>query len=257
MALGIGLPVVLKAHQPGLAPARPGDELEGTRANRTFGGRLEGVWSHQNNRVAHDANWQRRIRHGAIDAHRVLVEDLDAVDVFQPTTYKVVADSGVLDAQHVELHRLGVDLAAVVKQHALAQPEGPGAELFVGLPALGQARDEVAALVDISQAIIHRGSGMYLVVLIVPMRVEASNIGTRAILQYPTPLRMPRRRRPMGRQSAQSSTHQHGTGRGEERSPADGGNLCVSVHGCSPHTYRLYALTSSVSRAAQAVSQTQ
>ena len=57
MALGIGLPVVLKAHQPGLAIARPGDELEGTRANRMFGGRLEGVRSHQDNRVAHDTYW--------------------------------------------------------------------------------------------------------------------------------------------------------------------------------------------------------
>src|SRR5215471_17528433 len=182
MALGIGLPVVLKAHQPGLAPARPGDELEGTSANRTFGGRLEGVRSHQDNRVAHDTYWQRRIRHGGIDADRVLVEHLDAVDVFQPTAYKVHADGGVLDAQDVELHRLGVDLPAVVKQYALAQPEGPGAELLVGLPALGQAGDKAAPLIDISQAIIHRGSGMDLVVLIMPMRVEASHIGTRAIV---------------------------------------------------------------------------
>ena len=55
MALGIGLPVVLKAHQPGLVPARPGDELEGTRANGMFGGRVEGVRRHQDNRVVHDA----------------------------------------------------------------------------------------------------------------------------------------------------------------------------------------------------------
>src|SRR6516165_10331567 len=110
MALSIGLPVVLKAHQPGLAPARPGDELEGTSANRTFGGRLEGVRSHQHNRVAHDTDWQRRIRYCCIDADRVLVEDLDAVDVFQTAAYKVHADGRVLDAQHVELHRLGIQL---------------------------------------------------------------------------------------------------------------------------------------------------
>ena len=106
-------------------------------------------------------DWQRRIRHFGLDAHRVLVEHLDAVDVFQPAAYKVMsADGGVLDAQDVELHRLGVELAAVVKQHALAQPEGPGAELLVGLPAFGQARDKVAALVDIGQAVIQRGGGM-------------------------------------------------------------------------------------------------
>src|SRR2546430_13344821 len=130
MALGIGPPVVRKAHQPGLAPARPGDDLEGTRANRTFSGRLEGVRSHQDNRVAHDTYWQRRIRHFGIDADRVLVEDLDALDVFQPAAYKVHADGRVLDTQDVELHRLGVDLPAAVKQHALAQPHGPGADLL-------------------------------------------------------------------------------------------------------------------------------
>ena len=48
---------------------------------------------------------------------------------------------------------------------------------------LGQAGDQVAALVDIGQAVKHRGGGMYLVVLIMPMRVEASNIGARAIVQ--------------------------------------------------------------------------
>src|SRR5207245_10270325 len=97
---------------------------------------------------------QRCIRDSGIDADRGLVEDLDAVDVFQPAAYKVHADGGILDAQQVELHRLGIQLTAVVKQHALAQPEGPGAELLVGLPALGQARDKMAALIDISQAII-------------------------------------------------------------------------------------------------------
>ena len=147
-----------------------------------------------------------------------------------------MADGGVLDAQHVELHRLGVDLTAVVKEHALAQPEGPGAELLVGLPALGKAGDKVAALIDISQAIIHRGGGMYLVVLVVPMCVEARNISARAILQHPAPLRVPLCRRTVGRQSAQSGAYQHGTGGREERSPVDGRSLCVSVHGCSPHT---------------------
>jgi hypothetical protein len=126
-----------------------------------------------------------------VDADGVPVEDLDAVDVFQPAAYEVVAGGGVLDAEHVELHRLGVKLAAVVKQHALAQPEGPGGELLVGLPALGQAGDEVAPLVDIGQAVIHGGSGMYLVVLIMPMRVEASDIVARAILQDAASLGMP------------------------------------------------------------------
>ena len=95
-----------------------------------------------------------------MDADRVLVEDLDAVDVFQPAADKIVADGGILDAQDVELYRLGVDLTAVVKEDPLAQPEGPGAELMVGLPALGEAGDDVASLVNIGQAIIDRSGGM-------------------------------------------------------------------------------------------------
>ena len=159
------------------------NELERARANGVFGSRLEGVRSHQDDRVAHDARWQRRIRHFGIDADRVLVEDLDAVDVFQRAAHKVAADGGVLDAQDVELHRLGVDLAAVVEEDPLAQPEGPGAELIVGLPALGEAGDKVASLVDIGQAIIDRSGGMYNMVLIMLMRVEARDISARAILQ--------------------------------------------------------------------------
>ena len=84
-----------------------------------------------------------------------------------------------------------------MKEHPFAQPEGPDGELLVVLPALGQAGDEVAPLVDIGQAIIHGGGGMYLVVLIMPMRVEASDIVARAILQDAASLGMPLARRRM------------------------------------------------------------
>ena len=47
MALGIGLPVVLKAHHLGLVIARPGDELERARADGVVGRRVEGVGRHQ------------------------------------------------------------------------------------------------------------------------------------------------------------------------------------------------------------------
>src|SRR5262249_9718993 len=126
---------------------------------------------------------------------------------------------------------------AVVKQHALAQPEGPGAELLVGLPALGQARGKVASLIDIGQAIIHRGSGMYLVVLIMPMRVETRYIGTRAIVEGAAPLRMPLGRLALVHQPAQGSTDHGGAGRGQKGSPADVESLCVSIHVLFPsHT---------------------
>ena len=127
-----------------------------------------------------------------MDADRVFVEGLDAVHIFQPTAYKVVgADGGVLDAQDVELHRLGVELPTIVKEHPLAQPKRPGGELLVGLPALGQAGDKVAPLVDIGQAIIYGGGGMDLVVLIMTVRVEARDVSTRAIEQGAAPLWMP------------------------------------------------------------------
>src|SRR2546422_1258410 len=81
--------------------------------------------------------------------------------------------AGVFDAQDVELHRLGIDLPAVVEQHALAQPEHPGGEVLVGLPALGDARDDVALLIDIGEAGVHRRRWMRGVQLIMAMRVEA------------------------------------------------------------------------------------
>src|SRR5262245_6086620 len=43
MACGVGLPVVLEAHQPGLLPARPGDKLEWARANRMVCRSVKGV----------------------------------------------------------------------------------------------------------------------------------------------------------------------------------------------------------------------
>src|SRR5262245_58758375 len=125
-----------------------------------------------------------------MDADRVLVEDIDAVDVFQRAAQKVVADGGVLDTQDVELHRLGVDLPAVVKEHPLAQAEGPGAELLVRLPALGQAGADGAPLIDIGQTVIHLGGGMHDLVPIISMCVETRDIQARTIEQRAAALRM-------------------------------------------------------------------
>jgi hypothetical protein len=77
-----------------------------------------------------------------------------------------------------------------VKQHAFAQPEGPGGEVLVGLPALGEAGHDVAPLIDIGQAVIHRGRCLVDVILILNMRVEAGNIDVWAILQGAAALRM-------------------------------------------------------------------
>src|SRR5262249_9105726 len=130
--------------------------------------------------------------------------------------------------QEVQLHRLGIDFTAVVEQHPLAQPEGPGAELLVGLPALGDAGDDVALLIDIRQAGVYQAGWMGGVELIMTVPVEAGRITTRAIVQGAAPFRMPLCRLTLGHQPTQSGTDQHRAG-GEERSAADVGSLSMSV----------------------------
>ncbi len=100
-----------------------------------------------------------------IEAHRVFVQDVNRRNVFHGAARKLVADGGVFDAQDVELHRFRIDLAAVVEQHALAQTKHPGGEFFVGLPALGNTGDNIASLIDISQASVHRRDWMGDVIL--------------------------------------------------------------------------------------------
>src|SRR5262249_10316634 len=132
-----------------------------------------------------------------------------------------------------------------------------GGEVLVGLPALGNARHDVALLVEVGQASIHRCGRIGGVQLIMPVRIEAGCIEERAKLQYTAPLRTPLRRCPVGREPAQGGPHEHGTGRSEERSAAYVGSLCVSVHDGVLRTRRLHALTSLVPRVEQAVPQTQ
>src|SRR5215475_1151157 len=126
-----------------------------------------------------------------IDTYRVFVEDLDRLDVFHCPTVPVAADGGIFDALDIQLHRFRIDLAAVVKQHAFAQPEHPRGELLIGLPALGNARDNVTLLIDIGQAGVHGCSWMGGVQLIMTMRIEAGSIVERAELQHATSLWMP------------------------------------------------------------------
>jgi len=132
----------------------------------------------------------------------------------------VGADSGVFDAQEVELHRFRIDLATVVKQHAFAQSKHPGSEVFIGLPALGNTRDDVALLVEVGEAGVHRRGRIGGVQLIVPVRIEAGRIEERAKLQHTPLARMPLRRYPVGREPTQGGTHQYGTGRSKKRSSA-------------------------------------
>ena len=93
-----------------------------------------------------------------------------------------------------------------MEQHALAQPEHPGSEVLVGLPALGDARDYVALLIDIGEAGVHRRRWMGGVQLIMAMRVEASGIDSRCKLQHTAPLRMPLHRCTLGGDRAQGNS---------------------------------------------------
>src|SRR5262249_35580966 len=256
MAFGISLPVVFKAHQFRLVPACPGYKLEGPCANGMFRGGVKRFWRYQVGRVEHDVRRHGHIRHTGIEPDGVLVDDLDGLDVFHHATMPVGADSGVFDAQNVELDGFRIDLAAVVKQYPFAQSEHPGSEVFIGLPALGNARDNIALLVEVGEAGVHRSGRIGGVQLIMPVRIEAGCIEERAKLQYTAPLRMPLRRCPVGREPTQGGTHEHGTGRSEERSAADVGSLCVSVHDGVLRPRRLHALTSLVPRVEQAVPQT-
>ena len=95
-----------------------------------------------------------------IEAHGVFVQDVNRPNIFHCATRKLVADGGVFDAQDIQLHCFRIDLTTVVKQYALAQTKYPGGEFLVGLPALGNAGDNIAVLIDISQASVHRRDWM-------------------------------------------------------------------------------------------------
>jgi len=68
--------------------------------------------------------------------------------------------------------------------------------------------------------------------LIMTVRVKATRIVTHAKVQHTAALRMPLRCCPMGREAAQGGPNQGGTGRGEERSPAEFSHLRLSAHTC-------------------------
>src|SRR5262249_62230428 len=118
-----------------------------------------------------------------------------------------------------------------MEQHPLAQPEDPGGEVLVGLPALSDARDDVALLIDIGEAGVHRRRGMGGVQLIMAVRIEASRIDTRAQLGYTAPWRMPLRRCSVGRGTPQGGPPPPRPGRRGGRSSAEGGGPCGSGPG--------------------------
>jgi hypothetical protein len=146
---------LFKAYHPGLVPARPGDKFERTRADGMLGGLVKVVWGLQVGWVVQHVGWHGSIRLSQVETHRVLVEDLNCLNGFYRALVPIAANSRVFDVLDIQLHRFRVNLTTVVKQHAFAQPEHPGHEILVRLPALGDTRDNIALLIIIGQAGVH------------------------------------------------------------------------------------------------------
>src|SRR5207244_5484215 len=108
--------------------------------------------------------------------YRVLIQDVHRLDALYGTVVELSTDSRVFEAQDVQLHCFGINLAAIVEQDALAQPEHPRGEFLVGFPALSNARHDGALLVDIRQASVQRRSRMRDVILRGPVSLEASAV---------------------------------------------------------------------------------
>src|SRR5262249_3300043 len=148
-------------------------------------------------------------------------------------------NSRVFHAQEIELHRFRVNLAAVVEQHVLAEPEHPGGEILVGLPALGNTRHNVALVIDIGQAVVHGRRDTVGVLLIVTVWVKATGVVTHAKVQRTISLRMPLRRLAVRYKPTQGRTNQGSASGREERSATQYGGLSMSVHASPPRMCRL------------------
>ena len=199
-----------------------------------LGGFVKVVRGLQVGRVVQHAGRHGDMRLIQVQAYRVLVEDLGPLNSFDRAPVPIATNGGVFDVLDVQLHCFRIDLAAIVEQHALAQPKCPGGELLIGLPTHGDARDNVALLVIIGQASIHRRPWGRGVQLIVAVRVEASGIGTRAKLQYAAALRMALCRFCLRYETVPGGPNKRGTGCGKECSPAQLNSVRLSVHGDTP-----------------------
>ena len=96
-----------------------------------FRSRVKSFWGLQVGGIVHHTGRHGHVRHGRMNAYRVLVDDIDTRNGVHCATVPFGADGRVFDAQDIELHGFCVDLAAVVKQDAFAQPEQPRGEFLV------------------------------------------------------------------------------------------------------------------------------
>ena len=90
-----------------------------------------------------------------LEAHRMAVGCLHAVDDLEIDA-RHRADRRIENALDRREHVLGVEFAAVMPLHALAQLEGPGLEVVAAGPALGQIGLQLAVPGDLGQAAEHQ-----------------------------------------------------------------------------------------------------
>ncbi len=115
-----------------------------------------------------------------MEADRIAVDNLGLGDTRNRAALPVATDFGVFDALKIQFHGFGIDVTTVVKQGALAQAEDPGLEILAGLPALGQAWDDIALEVEIRETCVKDSGGIDGVVHIVLVSIETSDIAARA-----------------------------------------------------------------------------
>src|SRR5215510_10242261 len=111
VAFGVGLPIVLETHQPGLTPACPGDKLKWPRANGPFRGSVEGFWGLQVGGIVHDVGRQRGIWLAQVEPYCVFVQDVHRRDALYGTVFLLSNDSRVFLPSVPTLHRHHTDLA--------------------------------------------------------------------------------------------------------------------------------------------------
>ena len=176
VALGVGLPEILEAHQLAGVEALPRLELEWPAAHRVRVGLVDRTRRHEVDGVVDEIGVEGRARALEVEAHRVLVVDRDALDVRQRRAGEGMTDLGIEDALDVPLDRLGVDGLAVVELGAATQLESPSLQVGRGVPFRRDGRDRIHLGIEVEQTTGQRGQRLRHEIDEVAMGIEADGI---------------------------------------------------------------------------------
>ncbi len=102
--------------------AFPRGELKWAGSDWVLSGQMKRIRCLQS---IHHPGGQGGIRHTQVEADGVLIQDIDALNVVDDAAPSDLGLGG-FEPQKVLPHTMRIDLSAVVKEHASAQPEGPG-----------------------------------------------------------------------------------------------------------------------------------